>query len=422
MSGYGTRADRGRAPRWAVIAGMLLLGLLAVAQPVWAVHVYIDPEISYAEYPETFTVSVMAADFDSTRGCTINLEFNPSVIDFVSAERGLLFDDYTPPYGLYWAVQDNGTYVRVETFIIPADECVVGPGELLRLTFAALPGHAESPLHFLSATVRDCEGAPIEPVVTSDGRAVIGPEAELFFAPDPKIVSGPEPFEWSLAVGPIDSLRGFQLYLDYDNTAVEFDSAMVGDLLGGASPPNPLWWYVKRESPTQVRIEGVILGPGLFVNGPGELIHLKFAALIDSGETPVVFHEWHLWDVDTHEFMPVNVDDGLVIIMTWAQGVGEDAQSGQGAAATRLLPLSGNPGPSAAFRWEGAPALGGKAAVYDISGRVVREVAPRWTGDGAAELLWDGRDAAGSLAPCGVYWLRVGTAGARAGVRVVIAR
>lgn len=422
MNKQGTGAARGGARRGARWAVGLLLGVLLRVPVAGAVDVYIEPEISYAEYPETFTVSVMAADFDSTRGCTVSLEFNPGVIDFVSAERGALFQDYTPPYGLYWAVQDNGTYVRVETFIIPADECVAGPGELLRLTFAALPGHAESPLHFLSATVRDCEGAPIEPVVTSDGRAVIGPEAELFFAPDPKIVSGPEPFDWSLSVGPIDSLRGFQVYLDYDNTAIDFDSALVGELLGGTSPPDPLWWYVKEESPTQVRIEGVILGPGLFVNGPGELIHLKFAALIDSGETPVIFHEWHLWDVDTEEFVPVNVDDGLVIIMTWAQGVGEGAPAGAGAAAPRLLPLSGNPGPTAAFRWEGAPALGGKAAIYDISGRVVREVAPRWPGGGDVELFWDGRDAAGKLAPSGVYWLRVGTAQGRAGARVVIAR
>jgi hypothetical protein len=416
------RADRGCAPRWALFPGLLLLELLCQAQPVQAVHVYIDPEISYAEFPATFTVSVMAADFDSTRGCTIDLEFNPGVIDFVSAERGLLFHDYTPPYGLYWAVQDNGTYVRVETFIIPADECVAGPGELLRLTFAALPGHAESPLHFLGATVRDCEGTPIEPFVTSDGRAVIGPEAELFFAPDPKMVFSPEPFDLSLSVSAIDSLRGFQVYLDYDNTALEFDSAMVGDLLGGESPPHPLWWYVHEESPTRVRIEGVILGPGLFVNGPGELVKLEFAALIDSGETPIVFHEWHLWDVDAQEFLPVHADDGLVIIMTWAQGTGDEAPRSSGAAASRLLPLGGNPGPTAAFRWEGAPALGGKAAVYDISGRIVREVAPRWTGDGGFELLWDGRDAAGMLAPCGVYWLRAGTTGARAGARVVIAR
>jgi hypothetical protein len=393
---------------------------LALAAPAWAVHVYLEPDISYATYPETFTVSVMGADFDSTRGCTVNLQFDPAVIDFVGAERGQLFRDYTPPYGLYWSVQDFGTYLRVEVFIIPEDECVAGPGELLRLNFAALPGHGECVLHFLSATVRDCEGAPIEPVVTSDGQAVIGPEAELFFAPDPKIVFGPEPFDLSLSVGVIDSLRGFQIYFDYDNTAIDFDSAMVGALLGGETPPDPLWWYVREESPTRVRVEGVILGPGLFVNGPGELVHLKFAALIDSGETPIVFHEWHLWDVDTDEFHPVEVDDGLIIINIWAQGVGGPA--GAGGAPPRLVPLSGNPGPIAAFRWEGAGAFGGKATVYDISGRVVREVAPRWTGDGRAAVIWDGRDAKGMLAPCGVYMLRVGTGGSRAGTRVVITR
>jgi len=417
MSVHNRRAKRGGGLRWAALAGALLLGLLSAAPAARAVHVHVDPEVSYADYPETFTVAVMAADFDSTRGCTVDLEFDPAVIDFVGAERGQLFHDYTPPYGCYWSVQDLGTHARVEVFIIPEDECVAGPGEMLRLTFGALPGHAESPLHFLSATVRDCDGAPISPLTTSDGRAVVGPEAELHFDPDPKWIYGPEPVGLSLSVGPVDSLRGFQVYFEYDNTAVEFDSALVGELFGGEAPPNPLWWYVKQETPNRVRVEGVVLGPGLFVNGPGELANLRFAALIDSGETPVTFYQWRVWDVDTDEFYPVGADDGLISIWFGAQGVGAGA-----AAAPRLQPLSVNPGPRAAFRWEGAPAQGGKAAIYDIAGRVVREFTPRWLGGGDAELLWDGRDAAGKLAPCGVYWLRVGTAGARAGARVVIAR
>jgi hypothetical protein len=421
MSGTSTRSTSGARRRTLSAAAILAVGLLALAGSARAVHVYVEPELSYATYPETFTVSVMAEDFDMSRGYTLDLTFDSGKIDFVAGERGQLFHDYAPPFGLYWSVQDLGNQVSVECLIIPEDECVAGPGEILRLTFAALPVQGETALHIASATVRDCEGAPIVPVVTSDGRAVVGPEAELFFDPDPKIVFGPEPFEVSLSVGPVDSLRGFQVYLDYDNTAVEFDSAKVGALFGGENPPNPLWWYVREESPTRVRVEGVILGPGLFVNGPGELIDLHFAALIDSGQTMIRFQQWHVWDVNTDEFYPVATDDGLVLIDYHLMDVGEPSARAE-SSGLRLVPLTANPGTTHAFRCEGWRGAASAVQVYDISGRIVREVTPRRLEDGLWEFDWDGRTATGALAPRGVYLLRVGADWPRVVAKVVVSR
>ncbi len=414
-----------RGPVLWMAAALLMAGTCRAAE------VACEPGIVYATYPEEFTVSVMAAELDSLRGYEIEIEFATDLMDFVHAEPGELLHDFTPPYGLYWSVLDQGHVVRIECLIIPEDECVAGPGEILRLTFAALDARGESPLHFALATLRDCDGAPILPVNTRDGLAVIGPEAELFIDPDPKYVFGPEAFEVSLEVGPVDSLRGFQIYLRYDSTKIDFDSALVGDLML-PDPPYPLWWYVREESPSLVRIEGVILGPGLFVDGPGELIKLHYTALIDSGSTEIEFDQWHVWDVNTDEFYPVAVDDGLVIIDYHLQGVpdGGDGDATWGArrgdaaraGGLRLWPAASNPGNGARVLCEGRSPELLRAVVYEVSGRMVQHIVPCDLGGGRCSVVWDGCDARGRRAAPGVYLLRITAAGVGVTQRVALAR
>jgi len=300
--------------------------------------------------------------------------------------------------------------------VIPEDECVDGPGEILRLTFAACDARGTSPLHFAAATVRDCAGVPILPLVMHDGTAVIGPQATLYFDPDPKYVWAEDPFSVSMMTGPVDSLRGFQVYLEYDPTVVEFDSALVGDLL--AESAYPLWWYVYEESPSRVRIEGVVLGPHLAVNGPGELVDLYFTAVNWPDTTEIVFSQWRVWDVDTVEFLPVAVDNGLVIVFPGLQGVTPNGQAAGSPAPLALRPADGQPGAAAAFTCE----VGGRAAdlradVLDVGGRRVSALTPRLAGATRAWIEWNGRDAAGAAASPGVYFLRV-----RAGERMAVAR
>lgn len=403
---------------WLSFLGVALLVLWARAPG--AVELAFDPETAYATYPDQFVVSVMASEVDGMRGFELDIGFDTGLVDFVSAERGALFGSYEPPFGLFWSLTDAGDHVEVQCLIIPEDECVYGPGEILKLTFAALDAQGEGTLAFLDGTVRDCDGVPIQPLEMHDGQLVIGPLASLFFIPDPKYVWGPGPFEVSLSVGPIDSLRGFQVYLSYDPESLVFDEAVAGDLM---EPPPPLWWYVTEESPSLIRIEGVVLGPGLFVVGPGELAKVRFTSLIDPDTTEIVFEEWHVWDVNTTELYPVAVDDGLVITHAALQETPlpageamrlllrpESPQPGAGVAYLCALPAGGAPG-----------AFSVQADVLSVSGRLIASLVPK-VSDGGVRLVWDGREAPGRRAAPGVYFLRARSGALSATERFVLVR
>ncbi|MBM3318282.1 MAG: hypothetical protein FJY75_10580 [Candidatus Eisenbacteria bacterium] len=411
---------------WVLLtAALLLLG----ARAPGAVVLGFEPDVVYATHPETFVVSVMASDVEGMRGYQLDIGFDPGLVDFVAAQRGALFENYAPPFGLYWSVTDGGYHVAVECLILPEGECAVGPGEILRLTFAALEGQGESALGFVSGTVRDCQGVPIQPLVMLDGQIVIGPVTGLFFDPDPKYVWGPGPFEVSLSVGPVDSLRGFQVYLSYDPASLVFEQAVAGELL---EPPPPLWWYVTQESPSLVRIEGVVLGPGQFVTGPGELAKVRFTSLLDPDTTEIVFETWHLWDVNTVELYPVAVDDGLVITHAALQGSPDHPMAGGGAPRLLLRPVGPRPGPAAAFHCSlpsgeagagrSAVAAGRfEAEVLAVSGRFVASLVPR-PSPGGAIVAWDGRDASGRGAAPGIYFLTVRSGAHGATERIVLVR
>jgi hypothetical protein len=87
-----------------------------------------------------------------------------------------------------------------------------------------------------------------------------------------------------------------------------------------------------------------------------------------------------------------------------AVAVGRDA----GATGLWLAP-GANPvrGGGVAFRFR-LPAEGdARLALCDLAGRRVRVLASGWHSAGAHEARWDGRDAAGAIAPAGVYFARL---------------
>jgi hypothetical protein len=46
-------------------------------------------------------------------------------------------------------------------------------------------------------------------------------------------------------------------------------------------------------------------------------------------------------------------------------------------------------------------------AIYDVQGRLVRNLVNRWLPAGKQSLVWDGRDEDGTNAPAGVYFYRL---------------
>ncbi len=63
-----------------------------------------------------------------------------------------------------------------------------------------------------------------------------------------------------------------------------------------------------------------------------------------------------------------------------------------------------------------------KAVVYDVNGRVVRNLGLLDLGAGSHDLTWDGRDANSQRSPIGHYWLKVDVAGISATRRLTHAR
>lgn len=371
-----------------------------------------EPQTYYASYPETFEIALQATDLDTLRSAVLEVEFDPAIVDFVEAQPGAIFDGHL----LNWSVTDLGNAARIECALSTPGDCVPGSGEIAVLVFDARDVHGESPLHVRSAVLRDCEDQALPGVRMIDGSIVVGAVTELFFDPDPKYVLGSRPFEISLEIAPVDSLRGFQVFISYDSAAVEFDSAFVGDIW-----IEPLWWYVTRESAGSARIEGVILGPDLFVEGPGELARLEFEAVIDSGSTEVVFDTWHVWDVTADEFLPVAVDDGLILIDWHWQGVGEDEI--QSPPRLILDAPRGSPG-QGPFLFDGVcdhqrPPM---AMVLDLSGRRLRTLGCEMSPAARFHIAWDGRDARGRPVSPGVYWLRVSSGENSTARAVVIVR
>lgn len=88
-----------------------------------------------------------------------------------------------------------------------------------------------------------------------------------------------------------------------------------------------------------------------------------------------------------------------------------DIPAGPAAAAApvfRVFPNVPNPfNPTTRLLFE-LPAAGAvRVAIYDVHGRVVRELLRGTRAAGRQEVVWDGRDDAGHTAPTGVYWSRI---------------
>jgi probable HAF family extracellular repeat protein len=60
--------------------------------------------------------------------------------------------------------------------------------------------------------------------------------------------------------------------------------------------------------------------------------------------------------------------------------------------------------------------------IFDLSGRRIRELADRPFPAGAAEVMWDGRDAHGAPVEAGVYWVRLDALGRTLTSRIAVLR
>ena len=95
-----------------------------------------------------------------------------------------------------------------------------------------------------------------------------------------------------------------------------------------------------------------------------------------------------------------------------------------GERAPRELALalaSANPSAAGATLRYALPTAGGvQLALYDLHGRLVRELFAGTREPGSYTVRWDGRDASGAAAPSGMYFVRLQTRSQQLVERIVL--
>jgi len=114
--------------------------------------------------------------------------------------------------------------------------------------------------------------------------------------------------------------------------------------------------------------------------------------------------------------------EGLAVVPVPAAGTVLSAEAPPAPASVRLaaFPNPSRGGATVAFT---VPAAGdARVGVYDVAGRLVRELRSGRATAGTYRLEWDGRDAAGAAVASGVFFLRLESAGRTTVARLAVVR
>ena len=243
-----------------------------------------------------------------------------------------------------------------------------------------------------------------------------------FLAPDTSVAAVGNTFVVQFRAGdPAQHFNGYTVEIQFDPTLVAFRSVAEGSLMVAGAPSR---FHPYSLNGSVVSYTHVLLGAGLFVNGPGELSRFTFEALGDGISALDIVSDPHCTFFDAG--LCVN-DDATQVFPRTVTLEGAFAVTGNpdtdapalGSAATglRFLP---NPTRGAGellfdIRRPGSARL----AIVDVTGRLVQE--RRWMAavTGPERWSWDGRNAAGRTVAAGVYFVRVEDAAGARQLRVV---
>ena len=128
--------------------------------------------------------------------------------------------------------------------------------------------------------------------------------------PDPTFVNSVGDVDISINVDDSTPFRGYKLILQYDDSILDFISAEQGSLM--TSQPVG-WWLVEEESSNTVRIECIIFGAGLYVQGPGEILKVNFLNNVE-GRSYINFVEYEFYDVYGVIIPDALADNGNILV------------------------------------------------------------------------------------------------------------
>ena len=136
--------------------------------------------------------------------------------------------------------------------------------------------------------------------------------------------------------------------------------------------------------------------PGLA--GQGSVTHHTEYSYTDANITNQVLYNYRLADVSYKGDVQYHALDSEVV----------DANNALLPSDLRIHKNYPNPfNPSTIIAWEIGSANGVELAIYDMNGRVVRELVNSYQSAGYHEARWDGRDSDGNAVPAGLYVYQV---------------
>ncbi len=128
--------------------------------------------------------------------------------------------------------------------------------------------------------------------------------------PNPQIAGLQQDFVEYVRLDTQTQIRGCMVRLNYDPEKVTFVSAEKGGIWTGFSS---FWWRCVHETSSRVRIECIIMGAGLSVTGPGDMLEVTFTA-IAGDYTSVYLSDLELYDIDGYPIPGSDYLDGDVLI------------------------------------------------------------------------------------------------------------
>jgi FlgD Ig-like domain len=213
------------------------------------------------------------------------------------------------------------------------------------------------------------------------------------------------------------AFNAFETTISYDPAALTFmpaapTSLQQGCLMTGtcsAACGNTFHHFTAAGD--SLIISDVLLCDQVALTGPGQVYKLHFKAAGTAQTTNVHFRRASFYNAGLF-VNPVTTADATI-------GIGTTVGVGDGRM-THGLSLRAEPNPASgpvSFAIESDAAAVQRIVVFDLSGRVVRQLAEGWQASGGHRVAWDGTDGAGARVPAGVYLVTL-----RAGARVIRTR
>lgn len=226
-------------------------------------------------------------------------------------------------------------------------------------------------------------------------------EVQLRYAPPDTNLTAGESCRLSILIDEPLEFRTIDVTVRYDPAVV----ASIGGGKGQLYTDSGIFTFAGFEetAPGEWHGYAVLMGSGLFVQGPGELYYWDFEALAD-GATPLHTVSVYLSRPDGTWYETVLLPDGRVTVGDYSAVTPPRA----GNVPLDIAPNPFNPATTIAFELLATgPA---RLSVYDARGRRVAVLLDGFLRAGPVTVRWNGQVTDGGTAPSGTYLFRLDTA------------